>query len=207
MSATKRTTKAREFVLVSTGLRPADPLGAPPPPLLSMGALPPNPRGISEAMMGGSCEGMLAGGMGHARMACKPDSVQGLAACGWSFILRRDCPRPSGCQPGPSGAEDAPACAARSLFGIAPGGACRAASVASRAVRSYRTVSPLPPQAEAVSSLWRCPWGCPRRALPGTVSSWSPDFPLHLGFAKQNKTSAAGGSTAERHSLAILGET
>ncbi len=30
------------------------------------------------------------------------------------------------------------------LFGLAPGGVCHAASVASRAVRSYRTVSPLP---------------------------------------------------------------
>jgi hypothetical protein len=31
-----------------------------------------------------------------------------------------------------------------SLFGFAPGGACRAAAVAGRAVRSYRTLSPLP---------------------------------------------------------------
>ncbi len=30
------------------------------------------------------------------------------------------------------------------LFGLAPGGACPAAHVAMRAVRSYRTVSPLP---------------------------------------------------------------
>jgi hypothetical protein len=30
------------------------------------------------------------------------------------------------------------------LFGLAPGGACHAAHVAMRAVRSYRTVSPLP---------------------------------------------------------------
>ena len=30
------------------------------------------------------------------------------------------------------------------LFGFAPGGVCRAASVTGRAVRSYRTVSPLP---------------------------------------------------------------
>jgi hypothetical protein len=30
----------------------------------------------------------------------------------------------------------------------------------------------------AVSSLWHCLWGRPRRALPGTVSPWSPDFPL-----------------------------
>src|SRR5258707_7896014 len=33
---------------------------------------------------------------------------------------------------------------APSLFGLAPGGVCRAACVAARAVRSYRTVSPLP---------------------------------------------------------------
>ncbi len=33
---------------------------------------------------------------------------------------------------------------APSLFGLAPGGVCRAASVAAGAVRSYRTVSPLP---------------------------------------------------------------
>jgi len=29
----------------------------------------------------------------------------------------------------------------------------------------------------AVCSLWHCPWGRPRRALPGTVFPWSPDFP------------------------------
>ena len=31
-----------------------------------------------------------------------------------------------------------------SLFGLAPGGVCRATDVATRAVRSYRTISPLP---------------------------------------------------------------
>jgi len=54
-----------------------------------------------------------------------------------------------------------------------------------RAVRSCRTVSPLPAGhpgrtpdgVMAVCSLWHCPWGCPRRALPGTVFPWSPDFP------------------------------
>ncbi len=40
-------------------------------------------------------------------------------------------------------------CPAPSLFGLAPGGVCRAATVAGRAVRSYRTVSPLPASAEA----------------------------------------------------------
>jgi len=33
---------------------------------------------------------------------------------------------------------------APSLFGLAPGGVCRAADVAAGAVRSYRTISPLP---------------------------------------------------------------
>jgi hypothetical protein len=62
---------------------------------------------------------------------------------------------------GPDGPD---ACASTSfLFGLAPGGVCRAVSIAGNAVRSYRTVSPLPrPKryaAAAVSSLWHCPWG------------------------------------------------
>ena len=63
------------------------------------------------------------------------------------------------------------------LSDVAPGGACRAAAVARSAVSSYLAVSPLPPRWGAVCSLWRYPWGYPRRALPGTVSPWSPDFP------------------------------
>ena len=68
------------------------------------------------------------------------------------------------------------------LFGLAPGGVCRAVLVAENAVRSYRTVSPLPVTRDlsrepAVSFLWHCPWGRPRLALPGTVFPWSPDFP------------------------------
>src|SRR4051812_47388087 len=47
---------------------------------------------------------------------------------------------------------------APSLFGLAPGGVCRAASVAGSAVRSYRTVSPL-----------RLPRGRSRSLLCGTV--------------------------------------
>ena len=67
------------------------------------------------------------------------------------------------------------------LFGFAPGGACRAADVAACAVRSYRTLSPLPwtliGRFRAVCFLWRFPWGRPRRTLSGAVSVWSPDFP------------------------------
>ena len=70
------------------------------------------------------------------------------------------------------------------LFGFAPGGACHAADVAARAVRSYRTLSPLPSRVTAFAArdpavcfLWRFPWGRPRRTLSGAVSVWSPDFP------------------------------
>ena len=65
------------------------------------------------------------------------------------------------------------------LFGLAPGGVYRAAPVSRRAVRSYRTLSPLPncQSKWAVCFLWHYPWGRPRRVLPGTVSPWSPDFP------------------------------
>jgi hypothetical protein len=79
------------------------------------------------------------------------------------------------------------------LLGLAPGGVCPAAAVAGGAVRPYRTISPLPPMPshEAVPRttglggmfLWHFPWGRPRRALPGTVPPWSPDFPPSA-FAK-----------------------
>ena len=67
-----------------------------------------------------------------------------------------------------------------SLFGLAPGGVCRAAPVAGRAVRSCRTVSPLPCRStggvfSVALSLTRLAPN--RRALPGTVVPWSPDFP------------------------------
>jgi len=67
-----------------------------------------------------------------------------------------------------------------SLFGLAPGEVFRAVSIAGHAVRSYRTFSPLPSGLAAgrrSTSLWHCLGGRPRRALPGTVFPWSPDFP------------------------------
>ena len=61
-----------------------------------------------------------------------------------------------------------------SLFGLAPGGVCRATSVTGRPVRSYRTLSPLPvPHREAgpsaVYSLLHFPSPYGARALPGTL--------------------------------------
>ena len=130
-------------------------------------------RGVASRRCAGPCP---TGWLKYARMACKPDFVQGLPP--WMTIpLAPPLPTGSSCQPGPAGAKMALSCDARSLFGIAPGGACRAGPVARPAVGSYPTVSPLPIRGWAVSSLWRFPWGCPRRALPGTLASWSPDFP------------------------------
>src|SRR5580658_10885997 len=67
-----------------------------------------------------------------------------------------------------------------SLFGLAPGGVCRAADVATRAVRSYRTISPLPaPLARHLGGIFllHFPWARAPQALPGTFARWSPDFP------------------------------
>jgi integrase len=79
-----------------------------------------------------------------------------------------------------------------SLFALAPGGVCRAAPVTRRAVRSYRTVSPLPrapwrPRRDAspsepprrrsaVCSLWHFPPGRPDRPLTGTLPSGARTF-------------------------------
>jgi len=90
---------------------------------------------------------------GRRQPACKPGS-------GWpedrspdvtAIPLGRASLRASSNQPGRQGTETCPSPLARkasSLFGFAPGGACRAVPVAGSAVRSYRTFSPLP-RAEA----------------------------------------------------------
>ncbi len=122
---------------------------------------------------------------GRCQTACKPGSVPRVPG-GWPFIWdsRRRLPRAT-CPDG--GAETRPGARRPplpSLFGLAPGEACRAAPVARRAVRSYRTLSPLPRRGGAVCFLWRCLGGRPRRALPGTVFPWSPDFPHPAGFPR-----------------------
>ncbi len=85
-------------------------------------------------------------------MTCKPDFVPGPLARRPSMTIPLVPPLPTGssCQPGPLGSKfpaggrlpDQPR--ARPLFGVAPGGACRAGPVTSPAVGSYPTVSPLP---------------------------------------------------------------
>jgi hypothetical protein len=60
----------------------------------------------------------------------------------------------------PAGSSNQPgviARATRPLSGLASGGVCRALSVTGEAVRSYRTVSPLPVLRRAVCFLLHCP--------------------------------------------------
>ena len=80
------------------------------------------------------------------------------------------------------------------LLGVAPGGGCRAARVTAHAVRSYRTVSPLPDQEMPVSGHSAAIGGLFSVALflasRRTVVSrhptlWSPDFPLRIRIDTQ----------------------
>ncbi len=86
---------------------------------------------------------------GKCQPACKPGFVwpEDRSPDVTAIPLGRALLRASSNQPGRPGPETGPcplARAASSLFGFAPGGACRAVPVAGSAVRSYRTFSPLP---------------------------------------------------------------
>jgi hypothetical protein len=70
-----------------------------------------------------------------------------------------------------------------SLLGLAGGGVCPADTVTGIAVRSYRTISPLPPRflakarAGAVYFLWHFPADCSGWPLATTVALSCSDFP------------------------------
>ena len=61
------------------------------------------------------------------------------------------------------------------LFGLAPSGVYPAVGVTTHAVRSYRTISPLPVQ-QAVYFLWHFPWIRIPQALPGTLTRGARTF-------------------------------
>ena len=64
------------------------------------------------------------------------------------------------------------------LFGLAPGGVCHAAPVTGGAVRSYRTLSPLPPVARRrFAFCCTVPGVAPAGRYPAPSFPWSPDFP------------------------------
>jgi len=65
---------------------------------------------------------------------------------------------------------------------------CRSCCQARGALLPHRfTLAATGKPAEAVSSLWHSPWGCPRRPLAATVGPWSPDFPLPLVVSPQSR--------------------
>ena len=116
----------------------------------------------------------------------RPDRTQGR---GWPFIWDgcRQPPRATYPDGRPETAHPPP------LFGLAPGEACRAVRLlpAERgALLPHPFTLALPvsearfEEEQAVCFLWRWLGGRPRRALPGTVFPWSPDFPHPAGFPR-----------------------
>jgi hypothetical protein len=76
--------------------------------------------------------------------ACKPGSVPARRR-GMTIPLGRPLPDASRDRPGWRGGNAPDPKVPPPLLGLAPGGVCPAAAVADSAVRSYRTISPLPP--------------------------------------------------------------
>jgi hypothetical protein len=78
--------------------------------------------------------------------AYKPGAVPTLSRGRWPFIWDAACATPLATNPDDSSEDMTERLAppAPSLFGLAPGGVCRAVLVTKNAVRSYRTLSPLP---------------------------------------------------------------
>jgi hypothetical protein len=76
-----------------------------------------------------------------------------------------------------------------SMLGLAGGGVCPADAVTCIAVRSCRTISPLPVPTEgssAVYFLWHFPAGRPGWSLATTVALPCSDFPPCAAFATQS---------------------
>ncbi len=98
-----------------------------------------------------------------------------------------------------------------SLFDLAPGGVCRAASVTVRAVRSYRTLSPFAgPRPLAVCSLWHFPLlRLPEAAgrYPAPWFPWSPDFPPPLARRRSPDPLASCGYSANERRLRAIART
>src|SRR5947207_7628236 len=95
---------------------------------------------------------------------CKPGAVPPTRQThgrGWPFIWDVRCRTPRATDPS-GGTEGPPGSASQSryrlplLLGLAPGGVYPAAAVAGGAVRSYRTISPLPPAVPKAEQARRC---------------------------------------------------
>ncbi len=123
--------------------------------------------------------------------ACKPGSVHAPKRCvGWPFVWDARCRTPHATYPGGGAETRLPAI--RRSRPAAPIRSCSRWGLPCRPRRRGRgallphpfTLAGRAEAAPAVCFLWHFPWGRPRRALPGTVLPWSPDFPPPAGFPR-----------------------
>jgi hypothetical protein len=114
--------------------------------------------------------------------ACKPGSVPVRRSGGrWPFLWDVRCRTPRATYP-----DDWPGNRpSRRSGSVVPTWSCSRWGLPCRPRRRRRgaplphpfTLTRRPRPRRADCSLWHFPWGRPRRALPGTVFPWSPDFP------------------------------
>ena len=158
-------------------------------------------RGSLNQVLTGVSSRSLSGWAGSGPDLVRRDGVKGGSrpisrVLSWATIpLGRTSPCISSGLPG---SPREPRVAARrlpaSLFGLAPGGVCRAVGVTVDAVRSYRTLSPLPARSRrawAVCFLLHFPWAHAPQALPGASPCGARTF---LRFRLEN-----GGCLADSH--------
>ncbi len=81
-------------------------------------------------------------------MVYKPGSVPADSSAAMAIPLGRSLPTASRDRPGRHLEDEAAPKGVPSLFGLAPGGVYRAEGVTVLAVRSYRTLSPLPAETQ-----------------------------------------------------------
>jgi len=105
----------------------------------------------------------------------------------WTVIhLGRASPRVSSDLPGSRAGRTLGVTSNAPLFGLAPGGVYPATSVTGSAVRSYRTISPLPQSRGNRGGIFSVALSVGLR-LPGVtwrLALWSPDFPLPISMIR-----------------------
>jgi hypothetical protein len=115
------------------------------------------------------------------QVACKPGSVPARTRA-MAIHLGRPLPDASRDRPGRRRGKRAcrskPAC--RPYLVLLPVGFTMPAPLPGPRCALAAPFHPYRRLAPAVCFLWHFPWGRPRRALPGTVFPWSPDFPPPL---------------------------